>query len=350
MTYVRNTWYAAAWSEEIGQALFTRKLLDEAVVFYRKTDGRIAALRDRCPHRLIPLSMGKLEGDDVECIYHGLKFDGAGRCVANPNGNGLIPKTAAVRSYVVEERFQVVWIWMGDPEQADPDTIPDLHWMTQPDLYAETHGTAKIPASYLLVVDNLMDLRHVVFLHQALEPREHAAIPVKDSEEDGRIWARIWSPSSTPPPFFATKMRGKVDHWQDMLCYPPGSLVIFYGVTEPGKTREEGMQTFNISLVTPETEKTSHYLWASVRNFDLHDDALTLGLREASSYAFANEDSPVLEAQQMAIGDRDLMDCNPVLFSNDVAAVRVRRLIQRQLQEEAAPAAPPVPVGMLETV
>jgi vanillate O-demethylase monooxygenase subunit len=287
--------------------------------------------------------MGHLLGDDVECAYHGMKFDRAGKCIANPNGPGIIPQAAAVRAYTVCERFNVVWIWMGDPKLADPASIPDLRWLTDPTRFTQTHGTTKLPASYLLVVDNLMDLRHVVFLHQALEPREHALLPVKDSEEDGRVWARISSPASDPPPFFAMSKNlagQKVDHWQDMLCYPPGAMVIFYGVTQPGQPRELGFETFNISLVTPETAKSSHYLWASARNFDLDNAALTEGMTQASKHAFAFEDSPVLEAQQRAIGDRDLLDCSPVLFSNDVPAGRVRRLIERRLTAERAASVP----------
>ena len=336
MKYVRDCWYAAAWSEDIGRELFARTLLEEGVLFFRKEGGDVVAMRDRCPHRLVPLSMGRLVGDDVECIYHGLKFDCSGRCIANPNGNEAIPRAANVTAYIVAERFNIVWIWMGDPQRADPALIPQMPWLDDQVKYAEIHGTTMLPANYLLVVDNLMDLRHVAFLHQGLEPREHALIPVKDSEDTSSVWSKIFSPSSAPPPFFARKMHGPVDHWQEVVCYPPTSLVIFYGVTEVGAARSDGLETFNIQFVTPETSSTSHYLWASVRNFDLQDSNLTEGLREASSYAFANEDSPVLAAQQRAIGDRDLMECHPVLFSNDVAAVRVRRQIERLIQGEEA--------------
>lgn len=335
MSFIRNTWYAAAWGEEIGRSLLPRTLLEEPLVFFRREDGTVAAMQDRCPHRIVPLSMGRLIGDDVECLYHGMRFNSQGRCVANPNGTGIIPPAARVQSYRVEERHNVVWIWMGDQNLADPGQIPDLHWMVEPDRYAETHGATKLPAGYMLVVDNLMDLRHVVFLHQGLEPREHALAPIRDSEDDeGRVWSRITRDACNPPSFFATRMQGKVDHWQEILCYPPGSLVIFYGVTDPGKPREEGLETFNISLVTPETTKSSHYLWASARNFDLEDAALTAGLNEASRHAFAFEDAPVLEAQQRLIGDGDLMDFNPVLISNDVAAARVRRIVKRRLEQE----------------
>jgi phenylpropionate dioxygenase-like ring-hydroxylating dioxygenase large terminal subunit len=337
MNFVKNTWYAAAWSEEIEHKLFTRILLNEAVLFYRKSDGAVVALRDRCPHRIIPLSLGKLIRDDVECAYHGLKFDCSGRCIENPNGNGAIPGALAVRSYPVVERCNIVWIWMGDPQLADAAGLPDYPWNLDTARYTETHGTLNLAANYLLVIDNLMDLRHTAFLHStALEPREHARLPLQVSEENGRIWSRIFSPSSKPPPFFAVakNMTHPVDHWQEIRWDLPGAVIIFYGVTEPGMPREQGLGTYNLSLVTPETDKTTHYLWGTARDFDLHDVELTKAVNVGSKWAFENEDRPVLEAQQRAAGDRDVMDCHPVLISNDTAAVRVRREIQRRIRAE----------------
>src|SRR6266702_6212839 len=122
--YVLNTWYAAAWSEDIGRTLFARRLLNEPLVFYRKEDGTPCVLHDRCPHRFVPLSMGKLLGDDVECLYHGLRFDCTGACIDNPNGAGVIPNAAKVRTYPHAERWGLVWIWMGDASRADPALIP----------------------------------------------------------------------------------------------------------------------------------------------------------------------------------------------------------------------------------
>lgn len=77
MAYLRNTWYVAAWDEEIKAGeLFSRQLLSEQVVFYREQSGRVRALVDRCPHRFAPLSKGTLCGDVVRCPYHGLEFGG----------------------------------------------------------------------------------------------------------------------------------------------------------------------------------------------------------------------------------------------------------------------------------
>src|SRR5437868_2159986 len=87
--FIRNSWYVAMWAEELVPGkLVSRTILNEPVVFFRKEDGSVAAITDRCAHRFAPLSMGKLmPGDRVQCIYHGLEFGANGACVKNPHGN-----------------------------------------------------------------------------------------------------------------------------------------------------------------------------------------------------------------------------------------------------------------------
>ena len=80
----------------------------------------MAALQDRCPHRFAPLSYGKLDGGVIECCYHGLCYDSSGACVSNPHGR-LPGKT--VKTYPVQEKHKLIWIWMGDAK-ADPAAIP----------------------------------------------------------------------------------------------------------------------------------------------------------------------------------------------------------------------------------
>jgi phenylpropionate dioxygenase-like ring-hydroxylating dioxygenase large terminal subunit len=80
--FLRNYWYVAASDSDIGRKPFRRIIMNEPVVFYRTEDGTPIALEDRCPHRRLPLSMGKLVGDDIlQCHYHGLRFDRTGACV-----------------------------------------------------------------------------------------------------------------------------------------------------------------------------------------------------------------------------------------------------------------------------
>lgn len=72
MTWLRNRWYVAGWDSEIDRAPFARTICGEPVVLYRKLDRSVVAMRDACPHRLLPLSLGIKEGDSIRCRYHGL--------------------------------------------------------------------------------------------------------------------------------------------------------------------------------------------------------------------------------------------------------------------------------------
>src|SRR3954447_14318730 len=113
MPYVRNCWYMIACDHEVPRVgLFARTVLNEGILLYRARDGRIVALRDRCCHRLAPLSKGRQEGDCVRCGYHGLLFDASGRCIEIP-GSDSVPEKARVATYPVAVKNKWVFVWMG---------------------------------------------------------------------------------------------------------------------------------------------------------------------------------------------------------------------------------------------
>ncbi|WP_321821579.1 MULTISPECIES: aromatic ring-hydroxylating dioxygenase subunit alpha [unclassified Burkholderia] len=338
MKFVKNAWYAAAWSEEIGRELFQRKMLNEPVLLYRTEDGCAIAMSDYCPHRFAPLHLGKLVGDTVECPYHGLQFDCTGKCVDNPHGDGAIPKAAHVRTYLVEERYGLVWVWMGNPAMADVSKIADYSCLTDTSKFKAVHGYIKLNANYQLVMDNLTDLSHASFVHETtLEPRETAKHKFHVTEENGTIFTRQWCANNPITPLFkaALGMDGPVDHWLEMRFIPPANMMTYYGITRPGATREEGWDTHNPNIITPETETTTHYFWGTARTFDLENEQLTAMFREGARNAFENEDRPMLESQQALIGSTDLMTLKPVLLVNDAGSVRVRRMLKRMIDEEA---------------
>lgn len=123
--YPLNAWYVAAWDHEVtARGILARRVCDRPLALYRTADGRVAALADACWHRLAPLSKGKLVGDEeIQCPYHGLRYNAAGRCTHMPAQKTINP-SATVPSYPAVERYRYVWVWLGDPDLADPDTIP----------------------------------------------------------------------------------------------------------------------------------------------------------------------------------------------------------------------------------
>src|SRR5271156_6130049 len=100
---LRNCWYMAAWSHEIEGKPLGRRFLDVPVVLFRDAEGNVAGLPDRCPHRFAPLSKGRLVDGTVECPYHGLRFDGHGKCVDVPfSGDKQMP-SIGVNTFPVRE-------------------------------------------------------------------------------------------------------------------------------------------------------------------------------------------------------------------------------------------------------
>ena len=181
--FLKNYWYVAAWDHEVGREPTARMILGEPIVMYRTEDGRAVAFEDRCCHRRAPLSFGRVTGDNLQCGYHGMVYGPDGKVIAIP-GQTQIPPGSAVRTYPLVERWQFLWIWMGDPAEADESEIPELHWHDDPD-WTYVGGYLQVDAHYQLLVDNLLDLTHETFLHASTIGNEHVAnTPLAKVERD----------------------------------------------------------------------------------------------------------------------------------------------------------------------
>lgn len=163
VNYPRNCWWVAAFAEEITTEPVARWLLDRPVVLYRKADGGIVALDNRCPHRWAPLSAGKIIGDEIQCPYHGLQFLPNGQCSMSPTQSSVPPKST-IHAYPVIESDPFIWIWMGDPARiGEFDPPPDTSWHAR--AVNPHHGVMEIDCNYMLLHDNVMDLTHFAFVH-----------------------------------------------------------------------------------------------------------------------------------------------------------------------------------------
>ena len=304
---------------------------------FREADGTLRAVFDRCPHRFVPLSKGTLKNGIIQCSYHGLEFNGEGRCTHNPHGNGLIPKAACVPAYPVVEQDGMVWVWMGDPEKADPAVIPRFEWMDT-SKYAVMSGYLWTACNYQLLSDNIMDLSHIEFLHPGLLGSEAIKHGKTEVLQDGRTVHsnRLTSAEILPPMLDGLyEMNGQpVDRWLDVRWDAPGYLVVNVGVTPTGHSKEGAREIPTYHLMTPETATTTHYFWAVSRDFKKDDEVFAKGMYDGLKYVFEQQDKPTLEAQQAAIGDADLMSLNPVMLAGDAGAVRARRVMQALLDEE----------------
>ncbi len=333
-----NAWYAVAWDSEVKKnSLLPRTICGRPLVMYRQANGKAVALEDACWHRLLPLSKGWLDGEELVCGYHGLVYNPDGRCVHMPSQETINP-AAWVRSYPIVERHRFIWVWMGDPALANPAKVPDLHWNDDPE-WAGDGKMIHLQCDYRLVVDNLMDLTHETFVHSSsIGNRAVAEAPFAVTHTEATVTVTRWMLDIEPPPFWRAQLGkpGTVDRWQIINFEAPCTIAIDVGVAPAGTgapdgDRSQGVNGYVLNTITPETTGSCHYFWAFCRNYRLREQRLTTELREGVTRIFA-EDEVVLEAQQRA------MEANPGReFYNlniDAGAMWARRLIDQMLAKE----------------
>lgn len=336
--FLTNAWYVAAWAHEVSRVPMARMILGRTVLLYRKEDGAVVALSDRCPHRSAPLHKGKVIGDNIECPYHGLQFDPSGACAYNPCSNAL-PRAARVRRYPVVESQRAVWIWMGETALAAPEKIVDLvylddtaHWRTVVDVL---HARA----NYQLIADNLLDLSHVEFRHPSMAVSGSNRRMKRSTKQEGTtVWAFNESREEPLTEMFkehwpAGRETGKGTLWADMQWHAPGILILDTGITGVGRPREEGARAPSVHLLTPETETSCHYFWASARNWAMDQPDQDEDIRRTTQQLFRDEDLTIIEAQQRYLETEG--EAAPVLLPPDEAAMRARRILDALMTEEA---------------
>lgn len=336
--WLRNCWYVIAWAHEIpppgSPDLFHRTVLNEPVLVYRTSNGGLAALADRCCHRLAPLSRGRLEGDCVRCGYHGLKFDPSGACVEVP-GMTTVPPKARVRSYPVVEKNKWVFIWMGDTERADEALLPDNFSCDHPD-WQYKPGYLRYPTPYLLICDNLLDFSHLSYVHAGTlggSTRIAEIAPtVKPLAQGVNVSRRI---SNVPPPAYYD-FRGFdtfVDRWIDYDFVLPGTLLMHSGSKPAGDIELDRAILFHsCQTLTPETQDSTHYFFQeSHRSADGNAD-----LKEtifANLLVAFHEDLETITAQHENVKRHP--DASMLPLAMDSALVQFRRILAQRVAEEA---------------
>ncbi len=342
--YVRNAWYVAAWSDAIAEGqLVARTIMDEPIVLYRKADGGVAAIEDRCAHRFAPLSMGKVvHGDRIQCAYHGLQFDGTGVCVHNPHGAKNIPPRARVKSYPVTEKHQAIWIWMSEGPP-DAGKVPNFAVLDNvPELHTTKRDSIVIRANYQLVIDNLLDLSHTSFLHEGILGNADTVESEITVEQDGDdVVVGRHATNSAPPGMFAQFWPDhppRVDKFTKMRWMAPSTLRLVTGICKMGAPPDSGTGYHAIHLLTPANERSTHYFFTAVRfGVTTTDDKLNRDLQkkvaEMRRFAFEEQDAPVIEAQQRAI-ETAKKTLDPVILAVDVGPVRYKRVLGKMLEAE----------------
>lgn len=336
--FLKNAWYVAAWSHEIDNSLRQIIVLDEKICVFRNSDGEVIALGDACPHRKLPLSKGRIKGDNVECGYHGLTFDCAGQCVWAPGG-GRIPSAAKVRPYPVHEKYGLVWIWMGNAAIADPDDIIDIPNFDSPDWGINSGDAMKLSCNYLLMCDNLLDPSHVAWVHQSSFAQAATKdTPLKVTRTENGVIVHRWMMNVEPAPFYKkiVEFDGPCDRLQHYEVRYPSHALIRAVFTPAGTGGPEGTldeRTFvmdSYNFMTPVNDRETRYYWFQLRNVRPQDDELSRMMAHDVRAAFS-EDKAVLEQVQIGMTEKTSPHID---LSIDAGQLRFRRQLEAMIAEE----------------
>ena len=342
---IRNAWYVAAWADEVADRPLARRICNEPVVLFRDREGHAHALIDMCCHRGAPLSLGAVTERGLQCGYHGLTFDGAGACVAIP-GQSHIPERARVRAFPLVERDAMLWIWPGDPARADPTLIVPYPYHNDTARWPHRHTMYPIKGAAMLMVDNLMDLTHLGYVHVGSiggNPMTHVEARMETERTPTGLRFTRWMPNSLPPPTYvkAAGFTGRIDRCQRFEFIAPGAILQWSSADEAGayangQVDDSRLKFRLFHFLTPETDTSCFYFWSTANGYRLDDPSATTQLFAEIGAAF-EEDRTVVEAQQARmseLGEDALVD-----ITTDAACIHMRRTIERLAQTEPTPLA-----------
>lgn len=236
---LENVWYFGLPSSELAKGKMKSLVIcGEPVVFFRNEQGQVAALRDICPHRGIPLSYGQVLNGEVECPYHGWTFNREGQCTRIPSltkDQDLDCRKIRVKNFPVKEHQGLIWIFRGD-KNADPSKAPPIPEMKfwGADVKPKFHKVVDFPCHIDHAVIGLMDPAHGPYVHKS------------------------WFWRSAKQMHEKRKKFGPVDHGFQMIRHKPSSNSKAYKIFGGAPTTE-----INFSLPSVRVE----HILVGERNF-----------------------------------------------------------------------------------
>jgi vanillate O-demethylase monooxygenase subunit len=251
----------------------------------------------------------------------------------------------------------MVWFWPGEPSLADPERIPTFAYLADPERFSVVAGYLHVEANYQLVVDNLLDLSHVPFLHPHFGIRGVSAQEQLDKtktrvvrETDRVIYYRLRSglPANGPNQEIFGFGTEPVDSRSNMTWMPPATLDFDLGSCACGTPAADGLCLPAAHCITPETARTCHYFFAQARNRRRNEPQVDQYLLNMLDTAFRRQDEPMIEAVQRSMGETtDLDSLRPLLLQTDAAPVAARQILARLIAAERAAAPAPTPAATL---
>ena len=352
--YIRNCWYVAGLSKEFEPGKLTgHKIANRPMVIWRTKEGKVVAFDNRCAHKRFPLSEGRLMDDgNLECAYHGLRYNDAGRCIAIPsNSDGPIPPQAQLKPFPVIEQDELVWVWPGDPAKTSlrkPPRSPeigDAEWETI------DSGPMDVPANYLLLIENLLDITHFYPLHAGnIGDLENSRIPIEyeEGEIDGNKYIKTIRQVQNykQPPYLADWfVYDVVDRHHTHCMMSPGFTRVVMRNAPPGELgtdKERGYVLMHTH--TPVDERNHFWRWivnCKKDHMSGGDPKMSAAKRVASTFPnVVEEDHWVLELQQQMFEIPD-EGYSELFLKSDKALRRARQIFLQMLREDQTEAKQP---------
>lgn len=221
-----NFWYPVAWSDDVGQRPLKVRMLGCDFAVFRDSAGKVHCLADTCIHRYASLSAGKVADDSLQCPYHGWRFGADGRCVLIPSlGPGSkIPPRARVDSYPVEERYGLIFAFLGDLPTDQRAPILEIPEWDQPG-WKFNRISYTWHVNFQRAIENALDPGHTQFVHPAMGAGSDKEFLIPDVPVDETSWG-----AGTMMSFYPPKPRG---FWG--LLRKEGTTVVsgsgYHGVT-----------------------------------------------------------------------------------------------------------------------
>jgi nitrite reductase/ring-hydroxylating ferredoxin subunit len=249
---MKDHWYIACPSSQLGTTPVATRIFDQPIVVYRDAQGQPAALEDRCCHRGVELSRGRVTAEGrLACGYHGWEYDCSGRCVHVPSfvaDNTRIPVNFKVRGYPACEQDHYVWAWMGDGEPVGrPAPIRGAHE------FAWRQGTVHIRCNAGMFLENMLDGAHAVFTHKGAHPAYFFNVlnGFREYEYEVRVTDHGFTLFYPPTTDAALPIPERADSMASF--HLPDRAVIF----------QKGLRTdfYNVIHMVPLTEETCRVEW-----------------------------------------------------------------------------------------
>src|ERR1700726_2394473 len=317
--FVRHRWYAAMLSKDVGRKPKQARVLGTPIVLFRKLSNEVVALRDVCPHRHAPLSLGSLIGDEIQCRYHGMQLDSTGRCTKIPSEK-VIPSAIRAEPIASVEALGFVWVWAGDFAKANRDLLITFPWLDKPG-FVSYHVGMIVEAPLELIIDNLMDLTHVHFVHSILGAANlvHESEPMQSWEARDRVLYRR----------ALKQQNSEADHYTEIGGeFIPPSIVITSSVQkrDGSDAIQPGPMSQALHCLTPRDARSTMYF--AVRCWNALTQPHEIAAIHYQTDVTLAEDKAIIEAQ---FQNRTFASSEEKLIKSDFAAVMARRMYERVL-------------------